>query len=224
MNPSETTNPFDAFIPSTNVNSSGNNVHFTVETVTSSSQVSPIQQSESIMNYEWLQIDIGTPIDWTQYANQQESTAVNKIDDNISNINNSNTIPTNSQTVTPSEINDLVNHLDINANHQFTSNDINKLAYQYVQQKGELIKSETLNVSPPLQERLARLFGYPSHIKSLPPTLCKFLQKINCVYPHGVINKLGGDRIQLAYSLAQANPSTLFQLHFQELWILFFIL
>ena len=100
--------------------------------------------------------------------------------------------PCQTQTATPSEINDLVNHLDINANHQFTSNDINKLAYQYVQQKGELIKSETLNVSPPLQEYLARLFGYPSHIKSIPPTLCKFLQKINCVYSHGVINKLGG--------------------------------
>ena len=71
------------------------------------------------------------------------------------NVNNSNIISTNSQTVTPSEINDLVNNLDINANHHFTSNDINKLAYEYVKQKGELIQPAILAVTSPSQERLA---------------------------------------------------------------------
>ena len=134
---------------------------------------------------------------------------------------NNNIIPTNSQTITPSEMNDLVNYLDINTHHQLTSNDINKLAYQYVQQQGELIKSNMLAVSLQLQKRLAILFGYPSTIATLPLPLCNFLQRINCVNPSQVINKLGGDRTQLAYSLAQSNPSTLFQQHFQELWILF---
>ena len=222
MNLSDITNQFDAFISSTNDTSGGNNGNIQVETVTSSSQVSPIQQSPSIMDYEWPQMGTGTPIDWTQYAQQQESNVHNNIADNTPpTVNTSNVIPTNSQTVTPSEMNDLVNNLDINANHQFTSDNINHLAYQYVQQRGELIKPQTLPVLPPLQERLAQLFGYPSNTKTLPPTLCNFLQKINCVYPHQVINKLGGDRIQLAYGLAQAHPSTLFQQHFQELWILF---
>ena len=221
MDPSEINNPFDAFIPSTNAASAENNVNIQVETVTSSSQISPIQPSESVMNYEWPQMETGDPLDWTQYAKQRESTVDIKIDANNANTNTSNVIPTNSQTVTPSEMNDLVNNLDINANHDFTSSDINKLAYQYVQQKDELIKSTDDEVPKPLQERLARLFGYPSHIDTLSPTLYNFLQKINCVYPHEVINKLGGDRKQLAYSLAQSNPSTLFQLHFQELWILF---
>ena len=165
------------------------------------------------MNYEWPQMEIGAPTDWTQFAKQKESTV-----DNTPPIANSNV---NSQTVTPSEINDLVNNLDINANHHLTSHDINKLAYQYVQQQGEIIKQATFAVSPPLQDRLARLFGYPSNVATLPPALCNFLQTISCVYSHQVINKLGGDRMQLAYSLAQAKPSTLFQLHFQELWILF---
>ena len=189
MNPSDITNPFDAFISSTNDTSGGNNGNIQVETVTSSSQVSPIQQSPSIMDYEWPQIGTGTPIDWTQYAQQQESNVHNNIADNTPPaVNTSNVITTNSQTVTPSEMNDLVNNLDINANHQFTSDNINHLAYQYVQQRGELIKPQTLLVVPPLQERLTQLFGYPSNTKTLPQTLCNFLQKINCVYPHQVIN------------------------------------
>ena len=32
---------------------------------------------------------------------------------------------------------------------------------------------------------------------------------------------MGGDRIQFAYCLAQSNPCTLFQQHFNEIWILF---
>ena len=193
INPSDTTNPFDTFINSTNDTSGGNNGNIQVETVTSSSQVSPIQQSPSIMDYEWLQMGTGTPIDWTQYAQQQESNVHNNIADNTPpTVNTSNVITTNSQTVNPSEMNDLVNNLDINANHQFTSDNINHLAYQYVQQRGELIKPQTLPVLPPFQERLAQLFGYPSNTKTLPQTLCNFLQKINCVYPHQVINKLGG--------------------------------
>ena len=220
MNPSEINNPFDAFISSTNTDFADNNVNIQVETVTSSSQISPIQPSESVTNYEWPQIETGAPgapLDWTQYAKQRESTVDIKIDANTANTNTSNVIPTNSQTVTPSEMNDLVNNLDINANHNFTSSYINRLAYQYVKQKDELIKFTDDEVPKPLQERLARLFGYPSNIDTLPQTLCNFLQNINCVYPHEVINKLGGDRMQLAYALAQSNPSTLFQLHFQEL-------
>ena len=65
MDPSEINNPFDAFISSTNAASTDNNVNIQVETVTSSSQVSPIQPSESVMNYEWPQIETGAPIDWT---------------------------------------------------------------------------------------------------------------------------------------------------------------
>ena len=110
----------------------------------------------------------------------------------MSNMNNNNIIPNNSQTVTPSEMNDLVNYLDINANHQLTSNDINRLAYQYVQQRGELMKPNMLAVSTKLQKRLAILFGYPSTIETLPIPLRNFLQRINCVNPSQVINKLGG--------------------------------
>ena len=156
MNPSDITNPFDAFISSPNDTSGGNNGNIQVETVTSSSQVSPIQQSPSIMDYEWPQMRSGTPTDWTQYAQQQESNVHHNIANNTPpTVNTSNVITTNSQTVTPSEMNDLVNNLDINANHQFTSDNINQLAYQYVQQRGELIKPHTLPVFPPLQERLA---------------------------------------------------------------------
>ena len=111
----------------------------------------------------------GTPIDWTQYAQQQESNVHNNVADNTPpTVNTSNVIPTNSQTVTPSERNDLVNNLNINENHQFTSDNINQLAYQYVQQRGELIQPQTLSVLPPLQEHFAQLFGYPSNIETLP--------------------------------------------------------
>ena len=153
MNPSETVNPFDAFITSTTP--PDQNVNMQVENATSSSQVSPIQQSESIMNYEWPQMEASAPVDWTQYAQQGESIANTNVADITPNVNNSNIISTNSQTVTPSEINDLVNNLDINANHHFTSNDINKLAYEYVKQKGELIQPAILAVTSPSQERLA---------------------------------------------------------------------
>ena len=67
--------------------SGGNNGNIQVETVTSSSQVSPIQQSERIMNYEWLQMGTDAPMDWTQYTQQQEST------DNTPTVN-TNIIPT----------------------------------------------------------------------------------------------------------------------------------
>ena len=158
MNTSDISNPFDAFIISPNDTSGGNNGNIQVETVTSSSQVSPIQQSQSIMDYEWPQMGSGTPTDWTQYAQQQESNVHHNIANNTPpTVNNSNVITTNSQTLTPSEMNDLVNNLDINANHQFTSDNINHLAYQYVQQRGELIKPQTLPVLPPLQECLAKL-------------------------------------------------------------------
>ena len=132
MDPSEINNPFDAFISSTNAASADNNVNIQVETVTISSHVSPIQPSESVMNYEWPQIETGVPgapLDWTQYAKQRESTVDIKVDANTANTNTSNVIPTNSQTVTPSEMNDLVNNLDINANHNFTSSYIDRLAY-----------------------------------------------------------------------------------------------
>ena len=36
-----------------------------------------------------------------------------------------------------------------------------------------------------------------------------------------IINNFREDRRLLAYCIVHANPSTLFQLHFQELWILF---
>ena len=65
MDSSEINNPFDAFISSTNTPSADNNVNIQVETVTSSSQVSPIQPSESVTNYEWPQIETGVSLDWT---------------------------------------------------------------------------------------------------------------------------------------------------------------
>ena len=54
MSVSEKNNPFDDYIitPRTNNNNSKNSSN-KVETVTSSSQASPIQPSESIMNLIW---------------------------------------------------------------------------------------------------------------------------------------------------------------------------
>ena len=127
--------------------------------------------------------------------------------------------PINSLTATPSAFLDIMKNLNINANNNFTTDDIDSLARQYVERKGGIITKTHNNVSPEVQHRLSCLFGYSS--KSLPQILCKFFQNINYVYPFQMINKFGGDRIQFAYCLAQCNPSTLFQHHLQELWILF---
>jgi len=190
-----------------------NNKEIKVETVASSSQVSSIQQSESIMDQIWSHTqnnDPNTIYDWRKHAAQREIGNNNDLvqqnyvpnppllpsilsENTTSKHETSNTTihKSNSCTATPSVFHDLVHNLNINENHNFTTADIDNLALQYVERKSGIITKTHNNVSPEVQHCLACLFGYSSNTTILPQILCKFLQNINCVYPFQVINKLG---------------------------------
>ena len=228
MSSSQLTTPSDEHTISIDSNA-GDNQSFAqhnekeikVETVASSSQVSSIQQSESIMDQIWSQTqnnDPNTIYDWRKHAEQKENGNDNDLvqqnyvtnppllpsilsENTTSKNETSNTTihKSNSCTATPSVFHDLVHNLNINENHNFTTADIDNLALQYVERKSGIITKTPNNVSPEVQHRLACLFGYSSNTTTLPQTLCKFLQDINCVYPFQMINKLEGDRIQFAY-------------------------
>ena len=97
-------------------------------------------------------------------------------------------------------------------------------AHSYVQQRDELIiPRDNSSISSAVELRLAYFLGYVSgnRYPSLPRTIYNFFLRINCVYPFQIMNKLGGNRITLAYCIAQSNPSILFQQHFEDLWVLF---
>ena len=75
MSVSEKNNPFDDYIitPRTNNNNSNNSSN-KLENVTSSSQASPIQPSESMMNLIWEQKGINDPntiYDWSKHVQQE---------------------------------------------------------------------------------------------------------------------------------------------------------
>lgn len=74
-----------------------------------------------------------------------------------------------------STIKDLTGNLKINADNNLTSDEIDDLAFKYVQKKEGLIKPTYQLLYQGLQLRLARLFGYPSTQTTLPNTLCTFL-------------------------------------------------
>ena len=121
---------------------------------------------------------------------------------------------------------DYVNHQQI---HQPLSivtnnpiiNNADRIAYNFVKLKNELITTDhNLTISVEVQHRLAYLLGCHPH-KNLPDTIYKFFLNINCVYPYQMVNKLGGNRIALAYCIAQSNPSVLFEQHYKDLWVLF---
>jgi len=216
MSVSKNTNPFDDYIitPKTNNNHSKNSSN-KVETVTSSSQTSPIQPSESIMNLirdQTSAYDPNTIYDWSKHVIQENANnsniqnnyvvhnqellpsilSVNKSSDTkLDTSNNGNVGKMNSLTATPSLIHDLVHNLNINLNNNLTSDVINNSAYQYVYRHDGLIETSTSNVPLPLQERLARLFGYSPDKTTLPKVLCNFLQNIDCVNPFQIINKIG---------------------------------
>jgi len=180
MSVSEKNNPFDDYIitPKTNNNNSKNSSN-KVETVTSSSQVSPIQPSESIMNLTWEQPGVNDPntiYDWNKHVKQENVNntniqnnyvvhnqkllpsilSVNKSSDTKSDKYNSGNVgKLNSLTATPSLIHDLVHNLNINMDNNLTSDVINNSAYQYVTRHGGLIHSSTSTIPLPLQERLA---------------------------------------------------------------------
>ena len=85
MNVSEQNNPFDEYIitPKTNNNNSNTSSN-KMETVTSSSQESPIQPSESIMNLIWEQKGVNDPntiYDWNKHV-KQENVNNNNIQNN----------------------------------------------------------------------------------------------------------------------------------------------
>ena len=217
MSVSEKNNPFDDYIITPKTNNNNSNISLNkVETVTSSSQVSPIQPSESMMNLNWDQTganDPNTIYDWNKHVKQENVNnsniqnnyvvhnqellpsilSVNKSSDTkLDKFNNGNVAKMNSLTATPSLIHDLVHNLNINMDNNLTSDVINNTAYQYVYRHGGLIETSTSTVPLPLQERLARLFGYSPDKTTLPKVLCNFLQNIDCVNPFQIINKMGG--------------------------------
>ena len=82
MDTSERRNPFDEFIVSSDTNNSNNNSSIKVETVTSSSQVSPILPNESVMDLIWSQTLTNEPsitfpselkFDWENYGRQNSN-------------------------------------------------------------------------------------------------------------------------------------------------------
>ena len=82
MDTSERRNPFDEFIVSSDTNNSNNNSSIKVETVTSSSQVSPILPNESVMDLIWSQTLTNEPsitfpselkFDWKNYGRQNNN-------------------------------------------------------------------------------------------------------------------------------------------------------
>lgn len=142
MSVSKKNNPFDDHIitPKTNNNNCNTSLN-KVETVTSLSQTSPIQPSESIMNLirdQTSACDPNTIYDWNKHVKQeninnsniqnnyvvhnqellQSILSDNKLSDTTSDkFNNGNVGKMNSLTATPSLIHDLVHNLNINLNN-----------------------------------------------------------------------------------------------------------
>ena len=143
------------------------------------------------MDQIWSQTQTNDPntiYDWQKHAQQRENSDNNNLvkqnyvtnplllpsilSENTTNNNetsNTTVNHVNSHTATPSLFHDLMQNLNINANNNFTTDDIDSLARQYVERKGGIITKTHNNLSPEVQHRLSCLFGYSS--KTLPQTL-----------------------------------------------------